>query len=255
MRSLKLTVAYFGKKYVGWQVQLNGLSVQEVLELAWTKVTQESVRITASGRTDSGVHALAQICSVATDSNLEPEVLRRALNAHTPFDIEVTLIEEAREGFHAIRHAVQKTYRYQINWGQPRDVFQDGRSWYIPKRLDVGAMQKAAKFLVGQHDFSSFMAKNSSVKTTVRTILELTVDSCQTGLHRNLVLEITADGFLYNMVRNIVGTLVEVGYGTRTVDWVSGVLLGCDRELAGMTAPAWGLYLVKVEYGADHLAK
>lgn len=248
MQSLKLTIAYMGANYVGWQVQPNGRSVQALLERAWTQVTQEKVRITASGRTDSGVHALAQVCSVQTETRLEPEILRRALNANIPEDIEVLLIERARDGFHAIRHAVQKTYRYQINWGHPRDVFQIGRSWYIPQRLDIDAMAEAAKLLEGEKDFKSFEAKKASTVTSIRDVSQLTVVRKNEGVFKNVWVEATANGFLYNMVRNIVGTLVEVGYGHQEPAWVEQVLAQRDRQHAGMTAPAWGLYLVEVRY-------
>lgn len=248
MQSFKLTLAYMGENYVGWQVQPNGLSVQEVLEKAWTQVTQEKVRITASGRTDSGVHALAQVCSVQTEMTLEPEVLRRALNANVPEDIEVLLIEPAPDGFHAIRQAVQKTYRYQINWGHPRDVFQIGRSWYIPQRLDVDAMVEAAKLLEGEKDFKSFEAKKAATLTSIRDVKRLSVEVRDVGIFKNVWIEATANGFLYNMVRNIVGTLVEVGYGNQPPQWVEQVLAERDRQHAGMTAPAWGLYLVEVRY-------
>lgn len=248
MQSYKLTLSYFGKNYVGWQVQPNGLAVQEVLERAWAKVTQERVRITASGRTDSGVHALAQVCNVESETRLEPEVLRRALNASVPEDIEVISIEKVAQGFHAIRHALQKTYRYQINWGHPRDVFQIGRSWYIPQQLNVEAMSEAAELLVGEHDFKSFAATNTSTKTSIRHVKEIQVTSRDIGPFKNISIETTANGFLYNMVRNIVGTLVEVGYEQQSPCWVRQVLADCDRQSAGMTAPAWGLYLVDVQY-------
>ncbi len=248
MQSYKLTLAYFGEKYVGWQAQPNGLAVQEVLEKAWANVTQERVRITASGRTDAGVHALAQVCSVQTETLLEPKILRRALNANMPEDIEVLSIESAREGFHAIREALQKTYRYQINWGKPRDVFQIGRSWYIPQPLNVEAMVEAASLLVGEHDFKSYSATNASAKTSIRNVMEIRVTPSELGRFSNISIEVTANGFLYNMVRTIVGTLVEVGYGYQSPDWVQWVLAKRDRQHAGMTAPAWGLYLIDVRY-------
>lgn len=248
MQSYKLTVSYFGEEYVGWQVQPDRLSVQEVLETVWAKITQEKLRITASGRTDSGVHALAQVCSVATNCKLKPEILRRAINANTPEDIEVLAIEPVPDGFHAIRHSTEKTYRYQINWGQPRDVFQRGRSWYIPQKLDLEAMAEAAKYLVGEMDFRSFVASKTGAKTTVRNVTQLRVLQRDQKPFQNIWIEATANGFLYNMVRNFVGTLVEVGYGNRPPQWVQEVLRGHDRQLGGMTAPAWGLYLAEVKY-------
>ena len=248
MQHLKLTVSYFGEKFVGWQFQPNGLSIQECLERAWKKITQEQIRITASGRTDSGVHAYAQICHLKTETQIEFEVLRRAINAHTPEEIEVLLIEKTTPDFHAIRSAIEKTYRYQINWGHPRDVFQIGRSWYIPQRLNVPAMIEAAKLFEGEHDFISFAAANGQAATSIRTIKKLSVEVCDQPPFQNLRIEATADGFLYNMVRTIVGTLVHVGFRNRPPTWVREVIEGKDRRLAGMTAPACGLYLLNVVY-------
>ena len=255
MRHFKLTVSYFGEKFVGWQVQPNGLSIQECLERAWKKITQEQIRITASGRTDSGVHAYAQICHLQTETQIRFEVLRRAINAHTPEEIEVLSIEETTPDFHAIRSAIEKTYRYQINWGHPRDVFQIGRSWYIPQQLNVPAMIEAAKLIEGEHDFASFAAANGQAATSIRTVSKLTVEVCDQPPFQNLRIEATADGFLYNMVRTIVGTLVHVGFRNRPPEWVSDVIHGKDRRLAGMTAPACGLYLVNVVYDDCAVAK
>ncbi len=248
MRNLRLTIAYVGKNFVGWQVQKNGMSVQESLETAWAKITQEKVRITASGRTDSGVHALAQVCQVNSDTQMDFELLRRAINAHTPYEIEVLLIEEAPANFHAIRDAVEKTYRYKINWGHPRDVFQLDWAWYIPQALNVPAMADAAQYFIGEHDFESFAASNRSTKTTVRTITRLEVNNTDKPPFNNFEVEVTANGFLYNMVRNIVGTLIVVGMGHQKPEWIKTVIAGKDRQLGGMAAPAHGLYMVNVRY-------
>jgi tRNA pseudouridine38-40 synthase len=248
MRYLKLTIAYEGTHYVGWQIQPNGISIQQVLESAWHSVTGESLRITASGRTDSGVHALGQACSLETRSVLPVDRLTSALNAHLPGDIRVLGTEEAVTGFHAIRDATGKTYRYCLQDGSCIDLFQRNYCWYIPVRLDVPAMQRAAACLIGQHDFSSFQASGSDRQDAIRTIRKLQIGCRSAAASRMIDLEVSADGFLYNMVRNIVGTLVAVGRGKQPESWVAEVLAGRDRRLAGPTAPAQGLFLVEVEY-------
>ena len=248
MRYLKLTVTYDGADYVGWQVQDNGVSVQEKLEAAWQRVTGESVRITASGRTDSGVHARAQVCSIKTETDLPCERLAFALTATTPFDISVLSVVPAPEGFHAIRDATSKTYRYQIQYGRILDVLNRHQYWFVPKQLDTGAMQMAAELLCGTHDFESFQAKGAERLTTVRTVSQLDIETYQKGDFRYLDVVISADGFLYNMVRNIVGTLIRVGTRRKPPEWVLDVLARKDRKAAGQTAPAHGLFLEQVNY-------
>ncbi len=249
MRYLKITLAYDGSNFVGWQVQKNGLSIQQLLESAWKNVTGEALRITASGRTDAGVHALGQVCSLATSSGLDTTALHRALNAHTPQEVAILEVVEAPENFHAIRDAKQKTYRYVIQYGRIPNVFQRNYCWFIPQSLDVASMADASTRLVGQHDFTSFEAAGGDRATSNRNVSQLTVTH-RTVEHffDNIEIEITADGFLYNMVRNIVGTLVEVGLGKRHADWVDSVLSAKDRSKAGITAPARGLFLVSVRY-------
>ena len=250
MRHLKLTIAYDGTDYVGWQVQKNGIAVQQRLEEAWQAVTGEKIRITASGRTDSGVHALAQVCSLQTESRLDAERLTFALNANVPEDIVVLRTEEAPAGFHAIRDAVSKTYRYNLQFGTKCDVLQRRFQWYVPGRLDVDAMKQGAKFLVGTHDFASFQAVGADRPHTVRTVSQLDLEHRRTEHFDYLEFTISADGFLYNMVRNIVGTLMRVGQGTHPAEWVGWVLAQQDRRVAGQTAPPEGLFLIRVVYDA-----
>ena len=249
MRFLKLTIAYDGTNYVGWQVQPNGISIQYVLESVWTSVTKEQLRITASGRTDSGVHARGQVCSLSTASQIPAEHLVRALNANLPFDIRVLDINEAPVNFHAIRDSIDKTYRFQIQTGNVMDVFQQRFRWFVPRTLDVAAMTRAATYIVGKHDFSSFEATGASREDSIRTVTDLTVTSIKPERFELVDIEVTADGFLYNMVRNIVGTLVVVGRGKKDADWVRQVIDSRNRDQAGETAPALGLFLETVRYG------
>ena len=251
MRSIKLTMAYDGTAYAGWQVQAGRKTVQEVLESALNKITGETIRVTASGRTDAGVHARGQVVSFRAASRLAPEVLRRALNANLPRDVVVLDAADAPEGFDANRHAVRKRYRYVIHDGSLRDVFQRHYCWQYPFRLDAEAMDRAARALRGRHDFSSFETQGSERASSVRTIYDIGVRRGQDGSSDVILVEIEADGFLYNMVRAIVGTLVDVGRGARSESWVAEVLSATDRRAAGRTAPPQGLFLMHVDYGND----
>jgi len=248
MRTIKLTLAYDGTAYAGWQFQVGERSVQEVLETAIEKVTGTKARAIGSGRTDAGVHALGQVAAFRTESRLGVEVLRRALNAHLPQDVAILEAAEADGGFHPIRSARRKRYRYAICDRPVRDVFRRSTAWHCRCGLDAGAMHRAAQALVGTHDFRSFQTQGSKRRTTVRTVYELPVRRGD-GPDRHVVtVEIEADGFLYNMVRCIVGTLVQVGRGNRAESWVAEVLAACDRRAAGPTAPARGLCLLWVEH-------
>ena len=248
MRHFKLTIVYDGTNYVGWQVQPNGVSVQQRLEEAWQKSTQESLRIVASGRTDSGVHAVGQVCSVASETKLDCKTLRRALNANTPDDISVVETLIALDDFHAIRDATRKTYRYQIQYGRVRNPLTTKDHWFCHYDLDITAIQKAASFLLGEQDFASFQAAGSDRESTIRNLTMLECTPIQDGPFHYLHIELTCNGFLYNMVRNIVGTLIRVGQGREPANWVSDVLAKKDRAAAGPTAPPQGLILLSVEY-------
>ena len=251
MRYLKVTLSYDGTDYVGWQVQPNGDSIQARMETAWNRVTGESIRITASGRTDAGVHAEGQVCSVPTNSQLDNATLLRAINANLPNDIAVVAVDDAPEDFHAIRDALRKTYRYQLQFGRIRDVLSRRYRWYIPRQLDVEAMHDAAARLRGQHDFASFQASGSERQSTIRNLMRLEINRWLRRGFEHVDLEFEADGFLYNMVRNLVGTLVEVGLGKHPPEWVGDVLASKDRRRAGPTAAAHGLFLVRVVYPFD----
>jgi tRNA pseudouridine38-40 synthase len=248
MRFVKLTIAYDGKNYVGWQIQDNGLSIQACLEKAWLTLTHEKVRITSSGRTDSGVHAEGQVCSVRTRNQLEIRKFINGLNAYLPEDIIVLAAQEMPGEFHAIRDAVGKTYRYQIQSGPFRNVLAREQWWYVPPQLDVEAMRRAAEYLVGRHDFAAFQSLGSKRVSTVRTITEIRLGSREENSYQWVKMNISADGFLYNMARCIVGTLVETGKGKQPPEWCREVLESRNRAVSGATAPAHGLCLVRVQY-------
>ncbi len=275
-----MTVAYDGSAYSGWQVQPGRLTIQSMLELAIKQICREQVRVTGSGRTDTGVHAIAQVASFSLATwRASAADLCRALNSKLPNDISISNISDATEDFHAIRDATGKRYRYQIQIGGTRDAFEYRYRWHLQGPIDVATMQEAAKHLVGKHDFASFQATGAVRKSTVRDVRELVIINEPTALAAGLSdrscnvvkpniiaqgspgqggepvdggqyvsLEIEADGFLYNMVRNIVGTLIEVGRGKQSPAWVADVLAGADRTKAGPTAPPHGLFLMRVDY-------
>jgi len=247
MSHYKLTLAYDGTAYHGWQVQPEQRTIQGTIEAAILRLTGRTVRVTASGRTDAGVHALGQVASFAAECRLAAAELGPALNAVLPEDIAVLDVCEVPSGFHPIRDAVRKCYRYLIHNGPVRDVFARRYAWHVAQPLDLTAMQRAALPLLGTHDFSSFETSGAPRESSVRTVsrLDLKRDAAETT---RIVLEIEADGFLYNMVRAIVGTLVEVGRGAEPEDWPARVLTAQDRSAAGPTAPSQGLFLVYVEY-------
>lgn len=251
MQTIKLTIAYEGTAYSGWQYQPQRNTVQGVVEDALNRVTGEVIRTVASGRTDAGVHALGQVVSFSTESRLPPEVLQRALNAELPADVVVQCAEKAPQDFHATHHALRKRYRYVIHDGPIRDVFRLRYAWHCRQRLDTEAMDRAAKLLLGTHDFCSFETSGSQRTSTVRTICDVEVRRGRAGESDLVTTEVEANGFLYNMVRTIVGTLVDVGRGARPESWISEVLTAKSRAVAGRTAPPQGLFLVKVEYERD----
>lgn len=247
-RWLKLTVAYDGGAYAGWQVQPDKPTVQGTLEATWQRLAQESLRVTAAGRTDAGVHALGQVVGLATETRLTNDDLHRGLNALLPNDIAVVTVEDAPESFHATYDAVGKRYRYHIHNGRAPSVFDRNYAWHYPQPLDAEAMHTAGQGLVGRHDFSSFETAGSERPDSIRTVHELTVVRNTSDDPDRVTIDVCGDGFLYNMVRTIVGTLVEVGIGKRDRGWPAEVLNACDRRKAGQTAPPHGLFLVWVDY-------
>lgn len=247
-RTLKVTLAYDGTDFAGWQIQSNARTVQGTIRDVVARITGESVNLIGSGRTDAGVHALAQVASFETASRHSCDVFQRALNAELPHDIAILHVEEAPPGFHAQRSALRKRYRYVIHDAGTRDVFTRRYCWTIPYRLDDAAMQRAAEALVGKHDFSSFETAGSPRETSVRTVYALDIIRPHAERPYELYIEVEADGFLYNMVRAIAGTVVQVGRGVQQEQWVREVLESKDRSAAGVTAPAQGLFLLWVKY-------
>ena len=223
--------------------------MQETLESALADLAGlPRVRVTASGRTDTGVHALGQVVSFALETRLAPEVLRRAINARLPEDVIVRQVEVVPEGFDANRDALRKLYRYVIHDGEVPDLFQRRYAYHTRYRLDAERMNAAAQFLLGTHDFRCFETEWPNRATSIRTITHIAVER---PAHRGgefLHLEVEADGFLYNMVRAIAGTLIQVGRGYWPVDYVERLVREGDRTQAGPTAPACGLFLVRVTY-------
>jgi tRNA pseudouridine38-40 synthase len=245
---LKLTIAYDGAGYEGWQVQKIGTGVQEKVEHALARLFPTKPRVHSSSRTDTGVHALGMIAhfEVPRDSwRMTPRKLGLALNAHLPEDIRVLAVSRAAAAFHARFDAVGKQYRYQV-WNHPAmNPLLRRTAWHVPRKLNPAAMRAAAKLFVGRHDFQSFSANPGYKKeTTVRTLTRCEVR--RSGSHYTVIIE--GDGFLYKMCRGIVGTLVQVGLGKFPVDDVRTMLAKADRRVAGMTAPAHGLVLWKVFY-------
>ena len=253
MHGIKLTLAYDGTAYAGWQVQPDRTTVQGVLEAAIERITGEAVRTLASGRTDAGVHALGQVVGFRTETKLLPEILVRALNAELPFDVAVLDAQQVADDFHPIRDAIRKRYRYVIHDGPVRDVFSRYYAWQVKQPLDAEAMRRAAAGLLGSHDFSSFESAGAPRQDSIRTITDIQVSrngAGQGGAENHIItVEVEADGFLYNMVRAIVGTLVEVGRGAQSESWPAEAMLAKDRSKAGPTVPPQGLFLVRVDYG------
>lgn len=255
MRIIKLVLQYDGTDYSGWQVQKREKTIQSVLESAIRTITGEQVRVTGAGRTDAGVHALCQVAAFRTRTHLKTNVLFRALNANLPSDIYVVRATERDSDFHPRFDAKQKTYSYIISPTGLFSVFLKRYSWQIPYELNISSMRKAAKLLVGQHDFSCFRASGCSSKNAVRTIKGISISRAYSfgfiGFQFRaplIKISIQADAFLRYMARNIVGTLVEVGRGKVPVQEMKIILDSKDRKCAGQTAPAHGLFLEKIVY-------
>lgn len=244
MRTLKLVLEYDGSHYCGWQVQGDAPTIQGVLEQALAKILGARVRVSGAGRTDAKVHAVGQVASFRSAWQLPVEVLQRALNSLLPRDVAIREVQDVPPDFHARFSALGKVYAYRILNRPVRSPLRLRYVWHLPQPLDLQAMAVAATYLQGTHDFASFQAAGSAVKTTERTLTELTVT--QDG--EEIVVRGTATGFLRHMMRNIVGTLVEVGRGGRRPADVKRILEARDRRLAGVTAPPQGLYLVQVLY-------
>jgi tRNA pseudouridine38-40 synthase len=255
MKKFKLLLEYNGTAYQGWQVQKNRLTIQGVIEDRIFKITGEQSRIIGASRTDAGVHALGQVAAFRTESGLDPETIKRALNALLPQDIRVLDASEVDDSFNPRDRAVKKSYFYIIANQRESSAFIYSYAWIIQQPLELKSMVEAAQVLMGTHDFSSFMGTGSSIKNPVRKIFSLSIerlgkiDFMTAGLKGNFIkIGIEANGFLRHMVRNIVGTLVEIGRGRFTADRIKEILESHDRRLAGPTAPASGLFLERIVY-------
>lgn len=246
MEFFKLTIAYDGTKFSGWQAQPDRRTVQGVVQETWARITGEELQVSATSRTDAGVHALGQVVGIESNTHLIPSQLYNALNATFPEDVILVSIEEAPQGFHATRDAKGKRYRYSVHNDRTRALFDRYYVWYVPQPLDVELMHSAAQCLVGTHDFASFQAAGSERESTVRTITAIEVRRGQTPAR--VEIDVEGDGFLYNMVRIIAGSLVDVGAGRRDAEWLADALAACDRRAAGQTAPPQGLCLLHAYY-------
>jgi tRNA pseudouridine38-40 synthase len=260
-RSLKIVLAYDGTGLAGWQRQPAGVSVQGLVEDALAAIEGRPVVVAGAGRTDAGVHALGQVASVRIEHAIPSDELARALNARLPGEIRVLSVEEAAEGFHARYGAQSKTYRYLVLNDRLVSPFERRYVWQVPRHLDVAAMAEAARLFEGRHDFAALQGAGSAVKTTLRTITQAWIHTLSAmevagGLTlparppggRLVAFDMCGDGFLRHMVRNAVGTLVEIGLGRRTPSSVADLLASGDRTAAGPTAPPSGLFLVGVDY-------
>ena len=244
MTRIRLTLAYDGAAYSGWQAQPNAPSIQQTIEAVLARVEGTPVALTAAGRTDAGVHALGQVAHFDTASGHDAAVWVRALNAQLPRDIAVLDAAPVADDFHARHASHHKHYRYRVLNRPVRCPFRRGVCWYVPVPLDVAAMQSAALCLLGEHDFTSFRASGCGASHPRRTITRLDV----VRMDDEVVFDVEGPAFLKQMVRNLVGTLIEIGRGRRPPGWAAQVLAARDRTVAGETAPAWGLTLMSVGY-------
>ena len=245
MRTIKLVVQYDGSDFVGWQRQGKGESVQGLIEQALAIIDGAPVTLHGAGRTDAGVHAMGQVASARMTSPIEDWQLVRALNAHLPESIRVTELTTVPDEFHARFSATAKTYQYRIWNGRTVPPFIRRYAWHVIEPLDVMKMQQASQAIPGEHDFAAFRSARGVNHSTVR---ELTSAGWRREGEATLVFEIDGKGFLRYMVRSLVGTLVEIGRGQRPVEDIGRLLEAPDRSQAGRTAPARGLFLMKVEY-------
>ena len=285
MTSFRVTVAYDGSDFVGWQRQAAGTSIQGLLEDAARALDDRDVTVIGAGRTDAGVHALGQVAAFTLERTISADSLVRAMNARLPETVRILEASEVPAGFHPQFDARAKTYRYRMWNADAMSPFERRYAWHLPGRLDVDAMRAAAGLLEGEHDFAAFQGTGSDVATTVRRILASRIADCGLRIDCGLPIasspiasspiasspiapspiapsavrnpqsalleyEITGSGFLRHMVRAIAGSLVEVGRGRQAPDWIARVMASRDRCAAGQTAPASGLFLVGVDYGA-----
>jgi tRNA pseudouridine38-40 synthase len=272
MPAFKITLAYDGTDFVGWQRQASGTSVQGVLEAALRDLDQREIAVQAAGRTDAGVHARGQVASFLVARMIDAPALLGALNSRLPDTVRVLAAEQVPETFHARFAATRKTYQYRIWNAAVCDPFERRYAWHLTGTLDTGAMAEAAAVIEGTHDFAAFRAAGGEPLSTVREVFSSRVTAGPAQRPRSegvlapglesvppnraalITYEITGDGFLRHMVRTIVGSLVEIGRGRRSVPWMADALHSRRREFAGPTAPPHGLVLIAVEYQPALLA-
>lgn len=241
---VKLVVAYEGTNYCGWQIQPNGITIEQVLNKTLSSLLGEDITVTGASRTDAGVHSLGNVAVFETHTRMPAEKISFALNQRLPEDIVVQESCQVPEDFHPRFSKSRKTYEYRILNCRFRQPLERRTSYFYHYPLDVSAMQKAATYLVGEHDFTSFASVHAQTNTYVRTIYALDV-VCEGDMIR---IRVQGNGFLYNMVRIIAGTLIQVGAGIKKPEDMESILAGKDRELAGPTAPAHGLTMIGLEY-------
>lgn len=244
MRNIKLVIEYDGKSFNGWQKQPNKLNIQGEIEKAIEEITGEKIDLIASGRTDAGVHSLGQVANFKTNSTIDVEKIPYAINSKLKKSIVIKSAEEVPERFHSRYSVHSKTYRYTINNSKFGTALYRDMEYHFPIDLDEKKMQKAAKFFEGEHDFKAFKASGTSSKSSVRTIYKATVERKED----RVIIELTGNGFLYNMVRIIAGTLIDVGIGKIKPEEVKEIIEKKERKNAGKTLPARGLCLLEVDY-------
>lgn len=244
MKRVKLTIAYDGTNYCGWQIQPNGITVEEVINKTLSKLTGEQIQVIGASRTDSGVHALGNVAVFDTETTIPAEKISAAMNQRLPDDIVIVKSEEVAADFHPRYCDCTKTYEYHIINTRIPVPTRRLTNYFVSYELDLDKMRQAAAYLVGEHDFTSFCNIRSDVESAVRTIYSL--DIIENG--EEITIRINGNGFLYNMVRIIVGTLIRVGRGFYEAEKVKEILDAKDRKVAGVTAPAHGLMLVKIDY-------
>jgi tRNA pseudouridine38-40 synthase len=248
MPTFKITLSYDGGPFIGWQRQAEGTSIQGLIEEALGELDGREVTVAGAGRTDAGVHALAQVASFTLVRDTSPDVVVRSLNGKLPPEIRVQAAEAVPSSFHARFDATSKRYRYRLWNADVLNPFERAYAWHVPGALDVAAMAEAARFVEGRHDFAAFQTVGGAGGPTVRVVTLSNVAGRDDGL---VTYEVEGDGFLRHMVRAIVGTLVDVGRGRRSSEWMRDLIASRDRAQAGRTAPAQGLFLVCVGYGGS----
>lgn len=255
MRYIRLLIEYDGTNYQGWQSQKTGKTLQDLLRDTISSITGEETRLTGASRTDAGVHAFGQVAAFGTESGLPADIFRRALNAKLPAEVRILSADETTADFHPRYDAVRKSYIYLISTSRLRSAFLHQYLWYVMADLDIEQMRSAASLLVGEHDFSAFRGSGCGARTTVRTVQALEVSGMKeisfmtASLKGEFIkIRIEANAFLRHMVRNIAGTLVDVGSGKTTIAGFREILASRDRTKAGPTAPPQGLFLEHITY-------